>query len=385
MGVFNSLMELDYASETRLSPPLTEFLFGLDTCRFYGAGACGQSYAPPVLTYPLAYTLGNQEPTAVSSPPNIRNGYVYEWSTSIDRELAPNTVLSISYTGSDGHKLPRRGLENQGVPNLPGERRGYHPQPGSNQFIRATDVNSNYNALIVRLERRFSHGLSFVGGYTYGRSIDTASGLNGTNQPQDNYDLKAERGLSDFDMRQRFVFSNNWELPVGSGRHWLRDGAAGRVVGHWDLSNILTLQSGQPLTAVLATALSGTDSNGTDRPDLIAGPNLPVGQRSPSRWFNTNAFAAPPIYYDSLGAFSIPGNEGRNVITGPGLAAWDMSLQRQERLSERLGLVFRTDFFNLTNHPNFDRPGLIYGTSNFGNISSAENSRQIQFSLRWSW
>jgi hypothetical protein len=384
-GVFNSLGELDYAAETRLSAPVTEFLFGLDTCRFYGPGACGQAYAPPVLTYQLAYTLGNQEPTAVSSPPNLRNGYIYEWSLSIDHEIAPNTVLSVSYTGSDGHKLPRRGLQNQGVPNLPGERRGYHPQPGSNQFIRATDVNSNYNALVVRLERRFSRGLSFVGGYTFGKSIDTASGLNGTNQPQDNYDLKAERGLSDFDLRQRFVFSSNWELPFGPGRAWLRDGTAARVFGHWDLSNILTLQSGQPLTAILATALSGTDSNGTDRPDLIANPNLPAGQRTPSRWFNTDAFVAPPIFYDSLGAYSILGNEGRNVITGPGLAAWDMSLERQAQLSERLGLVFRSDFFNLTNHPNFDRPGLIYGTSNFGNISSAENSRQIQFSLRLNW
>ena len=211
-GVFNSLGELDYASETRLSAPITEFLFGLDTCRFYGPGACGPTPAPPIppmLTYQLAYMLGNQEPTAVSSPPNLRNGYVYEWSLSIDHEIAPNTVLSVSYAGSDGHKLPRRGLQNQGIPNLPDERRGYHPQPGSNQFIRATDVNSNYNALIVRLERRFSHGISFVGGYTFGKSIDTASGLNGTNQPQDNYNLKAERGLSDFDMRHRFVFSSN--------------------------------------------------------------------------------------------------------------------------------------------------------------------------------
>jgi hypothetical protein len=385
LGVFNSLGELDYAAETRLSAPITEFLFGLDTCRFDGPGACGQAYAPPVLTYPLAYTLGNQEPTAISSPPNLRNGYVYEWSLSLDHEIAPNTVLSVSYAGSDGHKLPRRSLQNQGIPNLPGERRGYHPQPGSNQFVRATDVNSNYNALIVRLERRFSHGLSFVGGYTFGKSIDTASGLNGTNQAQDNYDLKAERGLSDFDLRQRFVFSSNWELPFGHGRQWLREGPAARLLGHWDLSNILTLQSGQPLTATLPTALSGTDSNGTDRPDLIANPNLPAGQRSPSRWFNTDAFVAPPIFYDNLGAFSIPGNEGRNVITGPGLAAWDMSLQRQARLSERLNLVFRSDFFNLTNHPNFDRPGLIYGTSNFGKISSAENSRQIQFSLRFNW
>jgi hypothetical protein len=384
-GVFNSLGELDYASETRLSAPITEFLFGLDLCRFYGPGACGQAYAPPVLTYPLAYTLGNQEPTAVSSPPNLRNGYVYEWSLSLDHEIAPNTVLSVSVAGSDGHKLPRRSLQNQGVPNLPDQRRGYHPQPGSNQFIRATDVNSNYNALIVRLERRFSHGLSFVGGYTFGKSIDTASGLNGTNEAQDNYDLKAERGLSDFDVRQRFVFSSNWQLPFGPGRQWLRGGAGGRMFGNWDLSNILTLQSGQPLTATLATALSGTDSNGTDRPDLIANPNLPAGQRTPSRWFNTDAFVPPPVFYDSLGAFSIPGNEGRNVITGPGLAAWDMSLERHIRLNEQLGLVFRSDFFNLTNHPNFDRPGLIYGTSNFGNISSAENSRQVQFSLRLSW
>ena len=71
VGVFNSLGELDYASETRLSAPITEFLFGLDTCRFYGAGACGQSYAPSQLSYPLAYTLGNPEPTAISSPPNL--------------------------------------------------------------------------------------------------------------------------------------------------------------------------------------------------------------------------------------------------------------------------------------------------------------------------
>ena len=383
-GVFNSLGELDYASETRLSAPITEFLFGLDTCRF--PGACSQSYAPAQLSYQLAYTLGNQEPTVVSSPPNLRNGYVYEWSLSLDHEIAPNTVLSVSYAGSDGHKLPRRSLENQGIPNLPGEQRGYHPQPGSNQFIRATDVNSNYNALIVRLERRFSHGVSFVGGHTFGKSIDTASGLNGTNQAQDNYDLKAERGLSDFDIRQRFTFSGNWELPFGSGRQWMHGGAAARMFGHWDLSNILTLQSGQPLTAILSTALSGTDSNGTDRPNLIANPNLPAGQRTPSRWFNTEAFMAPRIFYNNFGgSYSIPGNEGRNVLTGPGLAAWDMSLQRQARLSERLNLVFRSDFFNLTNHPNFDRPGLIVGTSNFGEISSAENSRQIQFSLRLNW
>ncbi|HXW16083.1 MAG TPA: carboxypeptidase-like regulatory domain-containing protein, partial [Terriglobia bacterium] len=216
VGVFNSLMELDYTAETRLSAPLTEFLLGLDLCRFYGSGACGQSYAPAILTYQLGYALGNQEPTAISSPPGIRNGYVYEWSFSYEHALTTNTLLSLSYTGTDGHKLPRRGLQNQGVPNLPGERLGYHPQPGSNQFIRDTDVNSNYNALVARLERRFSGGLSFVAGYTYAKSLDTASGLDGTDQPQDNYNMRAEYGLSDFDMRQRVSFSGVWQLPFGS-------------------------------------------------------------------------------------------------------------------------------------------------------------------------
>jgi Carboxypeptidase regulatory-like domain len=388
IGVFNSLGELDYTAETRLSAPITEFLFGLDLCRFYGPGACGQPYAPPQLTYSLAYQLGNAPPDSISSPPDIRNGYVYEWSLTLDHQLSPSTVLSLSYSGSAGHKLPRRSLQNQGVPNQPHLRLGYHPQPGVNQFVRATDVNSNYNAMIVRLERRFSHGLSFVAGYTFGKSIDTASGLQGTNQPQDNYNLKAERGLSDFDVRQRFVLSDNWQIPLGRDRRWLRSGAAAAILGDWELSGIFTLQSGQPLTAILSTALSGTQSNGTDRPDMMANPNLPDGRRGPARWFDTGAFQPPPVYFDAQGAFSIPGNEGRNVITGPGLAGTDVSLERHARLGfggEKTNLVLRADFFNLANHPNFDRPGLILGTSNFGRISSAENSRQIQLSLRVNW
>jgi hypothetical protein len=385
LGVFSSLMELDYTAETRLSAPLTEFLLGLDLCRFYGLGACGQPYAPPVLTYQLGYALGNQEPTAISSPPGIRNGYVYEWSLSYEHALTPNSIFSLSYTGSDGHKLPRRSLQNQGIPNLPGERLGYHPQPGSNQFVRATDVNSNYNALIARLERRFSGGLSFVAGYTYAKSLDTASGLDGTDQAQNNYHMRAEYGLSDFDMRQRVTFSGVWALPFGPARKWAKEGAPSHFLGGWQMASIATLQSGQPLTAVLATALSGTQSNGTDRPDLIGSGNLPLGQREPNRWFNTSAFVPPPIFTDAQGAYSIPGNEGRNVITGPGLASWDSSLERHIRLSEKLNTVFRADFFNITNHPNFNRPGLIVGTSQFGEISSAGNSRQIQVSLRLNW
>jgi hypothetical protein len=167
------------------------------------------------------------------------------------------------------------------------------------------------------------------------------------------------------------------------------------------MASITTLQAGQPLTAVLPTALSGTQSNGTDRPDLIANPNLPGNQRNPNHWFNTSAFVPPPVFTDAQGAYSIPGNEGRNVIIGPGLATGDATLERHFRLTEKLNMVFRTDFFNLTNHPNFNRPGLIVGATQatgcsnnvdttpchtqFGSINSAQNSRQIQLSLRLNW
>jgi hypothetical protein len=385
LGIFNSLGELDYAAETRLSAPVTEFLFGLDLCRFFGPGACGAAFAPAQLSYGLAYRLGNAAPVYISSPPNIRNGYAYEWSLSLEHQVTPSTVIGLSYAGSAAHKLPRRALQNQGVPNLPGQRRGYHPQPGSNQFVRETDVNSNYHALTARIERRLAAGLTFTAGYTLGKSIDAASGLQGTNQPQDNYNMKAERGLSDFDVRQRFVFSNTWELPLGPGRRWLETGFASRLLGEWQFSGILTLQTGQPLTAILSSALSGTQSNGTDRPDLVSITSLASDQRSPNRWFNTAAFRPPPVFFDAQGAFSIPGNEGRNVIMGPGFSDYDLSLAKRVAFGERANLVIRTDVFNFTNHPNFDRPGLIFGTSNFGRITSAENARQVQFSLRLNW
>jgi hypothetical protein len=197
--------------------------------------------------------------------------------------------------------------------------------------------------------------------------------------------MRAEYGLSDFDVRQRLTFSEIWQLPLGARGRWVKSGPAAQVLGGWQLANILTLQTGQPLTAVLSTALSGTQSNGTDRPDLIANPNLPGGARGPSRWFNSAAFAPPPVYYDAQGAYSIPGNEARNVITGPGLGSLDSALERRFRLNEKLNMIVRGDFFNFTNHPNFNRPGLIVGTTQFGEVSSAANSRQIQFSLRLNW
>ena len=144
------------------------------------------------------------------------------------------------------------------------------------------------------------------------------------------------------------------------------------------------------MTAILPTALSGTQSNGTDRPDLLSDPTLSGSERDPQRWFNSAAFREPQVYFDAFGAFSVPGNEGRNVITGPGLMNWDLSLQRHVRLSERTNLVFRADCFNLTNHPNLAPPStsLFNGTGGrqgaAGTIDGTLSTmRQNSFALKF--
>src|SRR5207249_10104763 len=137
-----------------------------------------------------------------------------------------------------------------------------------------------------------------------GKSIDTASGRQGTNQPQAHYHLRAGRGLSAFDVRQRFVFSSAWELPLGTGRRWLKAGRAAQALGQRQAAAILTFQTGQPLTAVLPTALSGTQSSGTDRPVLIVNPELPTNQRNHKHTFDTATFKPPAVFFDSQGPFS---------------------------------------------------------------------------------
>jgi len=379
-GIYNAIGQQDFAIETRQSPPFVSFPFGLDLARFY--------VPVPPLTYQQAFLTGNLAPQFLSTLPNLHNAYVDEWTLGVQRSVTSNTLLDAEYIGSTGVKLTGREIGNQPLPNLPGQRRGAPPHPGQEYFSRASGFTSSYNALVLRMERRFSRGLSVVGAYTWSKSLDTSSTLQGMSTvPQDSYNLGAERGRSDFDTPQRFVLSSVWALPLGRGERWATTGFASHALGRWQLGNILTLESGQPTTAHLSTSLNGTGNNaaGSARPDLIANPNLPASQRGPARWFNTAAFASPPTFTDASGTFQIPGSEGRNVISGPPLKFWDISMQKAASVTENQKLAFRAEFFNLLNQPNFNLPNTTFGTANFGSITSARNSRIIQFALRYSF
>jgi hypothetical protein len=245
-------------------------------------------------------------------------------------------------------------------------------------------ANSNYNALQARFEQRLSHGFSGLISYTWSKSIDDASNFftsaGDPNFPQNSYNVRAERGRSNFDVRQRLSVSYSYLLPFGKGRAFLTNsGLATTLLSGWETFGIITLQTGRPFTVAL---LSEIDNSGTgrsilgfganDRPNVVGDPN--ISNPSPSRWFNTSAFAFPPP-----GTF---GNAGRNILDGPGYQNVNASLVKNTALTEGVTLQFRTEFFNLFNHPNFNLPDNFLGSPTFGVISSARDPRHIQFGLK---
>ncbi len=305
---------------------------------------------------------------------NLATPYMQQWNLGVQQQLGASRVLEVAYVASKGtHLLDSRDIN--------------QPQPSTNpDFVRPnpnfadidiieTEANSTYNSLQVRLEQRLWHGLSVLASYTYSKSIDDASNFfsstGDSNFPQNSYDLSAERGLSNFDIRNRFTLSYGYNIPFAVGHRWL---------GGWQSFGVLTFQSGQPFTVLLLRDDDNSNTGQTDilggsndRPNVIGNPNL--SNPTAAEWFNTSAFAMSPY-----GTF---GNEGRNIVTGPGLETIDFSIIKNTRLAERLNMQFRSEFFNLLNHANFNLPDNFVGSPTFGQVTSAQPARRIQFGLKF--
>lgn len=225
-----------------------------------------------------------------------------------------------------------------------------------------------------------SRGLSFIASYTWGRSLDYGSGGNSsTGDPRINIqnprNLGADRGLSNFDYRHRLSVGYTYQLPIGRGRPFLNSNGpvVEHILGGWQWNGIVTAQSGAPTTPVLNTATANTGT--FTRPDRRCNGNLPESEQTIDRFFDVSCFVNPPPF-----TF---GNSGRNLIIGPGLVTWDFALEKNFRLREKLGLEFRSEFFNLFNRANFGLPNRLIGSRPAGTISSViTNAREIQFGLR---
>ena len=261
-----------------------------------------------------------------------------------------------------------------------------------------TRNNSNFHSLQTSVKQSNTNGLTFILAYTYSKSIDggggVGSGSNSSGTAQNPYNLAAERGLSDFDVRHRLVFSPVAELPFGHGRRYLTSGPAAAIFGGFQLSGIFSFQSGRPFTVSNSSTNNSGYYGNNDRPNVIANPsaatNTSTGAptHTVAQWFNTAAFTSAPAFKLTNGVVTQVGqfgNESRNNIIGPRYTDLDLTLSRNFPIFERVTGQFRAESFNLLNHPNFLNPlsnGTLYGTSAFGTITQANNPRDLQFSLR---
>jgi hypothetical protein len=242
--------------------------------------------------------------------------------------------------------------------------------------------NSIYDALQARLEKRFSGSLNFLAAYTWGHSIDTASRGSGGSWHQNAYNLRADRGSSDFDVRHRFSGSVVYELPFGRGRHYLSNAGAfaNGLAGGWSVNTIVTFMTGNYFSVMVPGDRANVGGFPLQRAD-IATPgcdgNLSHGARNINHYFNTSCFVTTPT-----GTF---GNSGRNIVEIPGLNNWDMSFVKEIQIKERLHGQFRAEFFNFFNHAQFGQPDLTVGDVLFGAIRTARDPRIVQLALKVLW
>lgn len=321
------------------------------------------SISNPLAQASAAATLA---PTSISY--NFQNNAIESWNLNFQREIVKDLGIQIGYFGSKGSHLRMARNLNQPI-------NGVRPYAAfSNIPLVDSGGNSSYNALWLSANKRFSSGLQFSASYSLSHSIDYNLLSNNAVGAQDSYNLHNERGSSDFDARHNFHISYNYDLPFKGNR--LFEG--------WGISGVTTFQTGNPLTIIVSGA--GPTGFATRRANLIGDPT--IANPDPSMWFNTAAFCAPGT--TGCTGPAVFGNVGRNTLIGPGFNNFDFSVLKKTKITETTRIEFRTEIFDLFNHPNFGQPGRTVGAATFGKITNTRfspgdsgSARQIQFAVKY--
>jgi hypothetical protein len=413
--------------------PTTNIVTGLSSNPLFALPLSASSATSSItLENPAAAVTGvSLGPSAVN--PDFKDMYAQDWTLSIQRQITSTLGLQVAYVGVKGTHLQLTQNVNQPfVTNgfyatvkpfptlpltsavIPTQCQAPNPLCALNTINQVNSVgNSNYNAVWATINKHFSHGLEFLASYTYSKSLDYNSLSTGESLILQNaYNPRGEYGPSEFDVRNRFVMSGFYELPF----------KANRLVSGWQFGLTTQEQSGSPLNPTLAIG-PGPGISLTVRPDRLGTVS---GTGNPTQFFTNHVLCEPFNGIPSGGvpaipacastpnaAFAIPctfnstpttpggrtylvvpgschpGNLGRDALVGPGFMNTDFSLTKNTRITERFNLQFRTEFFDLFNHPNFGNPVLTATSGSFGRILSTRfptgdfgSSRQIQLALK---
>ena len=344
---------------------------------------------------------------------DLGSGYVQQWNASFQRELTRRTAIEVAYLGS---KITRIGIPDSNLNQLTVEQLALGssllervPNPHFGTIPRSSSLGDPtitvaqllkpypaytgvslyrnnvgttfYQGMTAKIEQRVSRGLTYLVGYTRSKLVDDASsvfdasiltGPVASYPVADSFNRKGERDDSTGDIPHLFVGSLTWDIPMhsrGSSGGWLRS-----LGNDWTLAAIVTIQSGVPIAVTQATNFNAFAGFGTQRPNLVADPELAGAERDAARWFNTAAFAVTP-------AFSI-GSASRNPVRGPSYRNVDLAVSRRVPLSGRAALELRVEVFNLLNTPPLGNPNAVLGAANFGTITTAGDPRVAQLAVK---
>ena len=375
----------------------------------------------------LSITPGTPPPsTAKVSPsnvqPDIATPAVLTWSLRIEQQIAPRTTLTAGYIGSHSYHQILSEDMNEPAPQYTSTGAVYYPSTAlantslANSTSWVSGGDALYNALEVDVRRTFANGFQLRGNYTYSKNLDDGSAWNTSvsgNTPafvEFPLNPRLDWGPSATDVRQTASVNGSWELPFGAQKRFLSHSSAplNFVESGWTASGILTVQTGFPFSPQLGYNPPGTgDTRNPIRPSWNPSFSGDLYPRTPGEYFNPNAFLQPTVSVpNSSGGNTIYGTYGnvsRDALTGPGLTQLDFSAVKKSRITERVGLEFRAEFFNILNHTNFATPNeVVYSSAptitTTGNVqtvtasqvsptagvvtATSTTSRQIQFGAK---
>ena len=330
--------------------------------------------------------------------PDIKTPTVLEWSLRVEQQVAPRTSLTLGYVGSHSYHQILSEDMNEPVPSIAADGTVFYPSGAQNanpDLANSTSWVSNgvglYNGLLVDVRRSFANGFQVRGNYTFSKNLDDGSAWNtsvsGNTPAFVEFPLqpKLDWGPAATDLRHAASINGSYELPFGPGKRFLAKATGFERVAAvgWTASAIVTAQSGFAFSPQLGYNPTGNgDTRNPVRPNWNPAFSGKLYPRTPGQWFNPQAFLPP--------ANGTYGNVGRDSLTGPGLTELDFSASKNTRVTERVGLQFRAEFFNILNHTNFLTPNEVVYTSATSGISptagvitaTSTTSRQIQFGAK---
>jgi outer membrane receptor protein involved in Fe transport len=348
-----------------------------------------QNGAPPLylsngLPTPVPPDLNNVSQLSSGSPNawdfDLKPTRTYQWSIGIERQLAQNLLVDLAYVGtrSLGLIAPYNYNQTYPGPGAPGPRQ---PLYAINPQVTTVTYNTNfgsakYHGLQVKLEKRYSVGLTLSAAYTWSGYLSDAPNINGggVGAPQDARCFNCNWGPVPDDLKHVLVVNHAYEAPFGVGRKYVTHGWLAQVIGNWDVNGIWSVNSGQRFTPTLAAAVSNSTGGGGDRPNRVGDGNLASGQQTIDKWFNLAAFISPP-------QFSF-GNSGTGILVGPGYFNVDLGIHRNFPIRERLAVSYRCEMFNSFNRANFNPPNASIGNAQAGQISGTGPARVLQMALK---